>query len=458
MIYNLNESKKNEYNSELIKYISFKHHYNGERLIYSKKYSHGTFSITNPTLEYKGCELINGYPHFLIPLDVCLIEINNFINGNPLYQENFSIRYGDTHPHKPIPKLSQIRNLFMEDILINMIITSGIKRGIYTIGNISVKSIRDFLIINNVDDLEINTERLFQDIVNGNLDNNVFHMLFDNYSIAAELKIKDFLNKIGMDQREFLHESDLYMNSELYNYLKNASCYQRELKHNGELKYSLQELMFILTTTKGSDHLINIIGNNQSDHVRRVIKLLNSENSDLNVSFLTYGICKNGESRDIEEWYKYLEEFIVKNGVTINGNYISPYDLLKIITISLSNDDIIDYNSLEKYRRNYIMFKEIYDSLRENRVTSIGDHLEEPNDLISMMSLVNYKLNRSIESGEQSSFFKYIYCIVREYNTQPEKYVNMRHIYCEFLQVALTRMSLQNIGINNNINRKKLEK
>ena len=75
MIYTIEENRHLEYSTPLIDYIKSKHLYTNENLIYTKKYSDGTFSITNPTDIFTNCEFINGYPHFKIPLYNCIEEI-----------------------------------------------------------------------------------------------------------------------------------------------------------------------------------------------------------------------------------------------------------------------------------------------------------------------------------------------------------------------------------------------
>ena len=142
MIYTTEENRYLSYNTPLIEYIKSKHLYTNENLIYTKKYSDGTFSITNPTETFTNCEFINGYPHFQIPLSKCIEEIEFFMNDGKMYDSNFYIRYGDTHPHKCIPKLAQVRNLVIENSLTSMI-GQNVK-SFYGFGDISLKSLKDF--------------------------------------------------------------------------------------------------------------------------------------------------------------------------------------------------------------------------------------------------------------------------------------------------------------------------
>ena len=89
MIYTVNNNRYLKCSTPLIEYIKSKHSYNNENLIYTKKYSNGTFSITNPTPEFSNCSFINGYPHFDIPLEKCLEEIEFFLNDESMYNNNF---------------------------------------------------------------------------------------------------------------------------------------------------------------------------------------------------------------------------------------------------------------------------------------------------------------------------------------------------------------------------------
>lgn len=80
--------------------------------------------------------------------------------------------------------------------------------------------------------------------------------------------------------------------------------YKDGLKDNGELKYSLQELMVINTILNNNeDILINIIGANQNSHVLKVNELL-KDNLYIKSRFLTYEICRNADERDLNTCVK----------------------------------------------------------------------------------------------------------------------------------------------------------
>lgn len=437
MIYTVENNRYLNYTTPLIEYIKKNNLYNGENLIYTNKYTEGTFSITNPTSEYKNCSFVNGYPHFIIPLEICLEEIYHFINNKKIYDYQFNIRYGDTHPHKPIPKLAQVRNLMIDHSLSSLIgnnVTSY-----YGFGDISIKSLSDFLNKNNID---IASDELFRCVVNNNLSIEVKEKLL-SYNSEALLKIKEFLNCINLPVNEFIIESFLYTNQELYQKLKTDKKYQAELKENGELKYSLQELMFIYSILKNeNDILINIIGANQSEHVLKVNDILRNTDSNINCRFLTYGICRNAEERDYSRWINYFEQFIDDNNLNINGKKITADELFKIIVTIVSNDNILDFNNLNKYLKGIKIFCE--EATQCNKFANLNN-ISFNNDLLCKMALVCYNLNRSVEKGNQNYFYQYLLNIIQEYKMNKDKYQNIEKLYYDFIRSCFSRLGFNNL-------------
>lgn len=431
MIYTTEDNRYLKYSTPLIEYIKAKHLYNNENLIYTNKYSKGTFSITNPTKLFTNCEFINGYPHFDIPFDKCLEEIDFFLSNESMYDNQFYIRYGDTHPHKCIPKLAQVRNLVIENSLSTMIGSNS--KSFYGFGDISLKSLKDFI---EKFHIEYNPEELFIKIVNNDISKDILPKL-EKYDLDALKQISAFLKTIKLIPKQYLIESTLYKNQNLYNIIKNNPKFSDELKNNGELKYSLQELMFINSLLKNSsDVLISVIGANQNSHVLKVNELLKGS-FDVRNRFLTYEICRNADEREIDVWSGKLDDFIKKNELKINGDYIDYQELLKILVIINSNDVIIDYNKLDKYKNNILKFNSIItdiDSLNNDII------IEEGNDLIYKMALVCYNLNRSIEMGNQNYFYKYILNVVNEYENNKEKYINLQGLYKKILVKCFDRL------------------
>lgn len=433
MIYSFKKDNTLLYSTPLVEYLKVHNNYNGENLIYSKKYTEGTFSITNPTGEFKNARLVNGYPHFEIPLDVCLEEIDFFMSGGNMYNYNFYIRYGDLHPNKPIPKLGQLRNIILNNSL-NYLILNNVK-SIFPIGDISIKSIKSFKEKYNID---IDEEELFKMIVNDRIPTEI-RSQFDEYNIYTINLIKNYLNDLNLPVDEFVIESSLYTNQKMYQSLKNNERFKNELKNNGELKYTLQELMFIKKyAVYEKDVLINIIGANQSDHVLRVNKILNQINFKNDTRFLTYGMCYNADEMDYKIWSDKINEFIVNNDIKVGGKYITPVYLIKLLTVLLSNDNDIDFNKLNKYRNNIKTGCNLFNDLIYKEEIKI-----ENNDLIKMMALVNYNINRAVEKGSLNYFYKYVLSIYREYITNQDKYKNMQGLYFKFINACQYRLGLR---------------
>ena len=433
MIYSFKKDNTLLYSTPLVEYLKVHNNYNGENLIYSKKYTEGTFSITNPTGEFKNARLVNGYPHFEIPLDVCLEEIDFFMSGGNMYNYNFYIRYGDLHPNKPIPKLGQLRNIILNNSL-NYLILNNVK-SFFPIGDISIKSIKSFKEKYNID---IDEEELFKMIVNDRIPTEI-RSQFDEYNIYTINLIKNYLNDLNLPVDEFVIESSLYTNQKMYQSLKNDERFKNELKNNGELKYTLQELMFIKKyAVYEKDVLINIIGANQSDHVLRVNKILNQINFKNDTRFLTYGMCYNADEMDYKIWSDKINEFIVNNDIKVGGKYITPVYLIKLLTVLLSNDNDIDFNKLNKYRNNIKTGCNLFNDLIYKEEIKI-----ENNDLIKMMALVNYNINRAVEKGSLNYFYKYVLSIYREYITNQDKYKNMQGLYFKFINACQYRLGLR---------------
>ena len=63
----------------------------------------------------------------------------------------------------------------------------------------------------------------------------------------------------------------------------------------------------------------------------------------------------------------------------------------------------------------------------------------------SNMALVNYNLNKSIELGNQTFFYKYVISIMREYETNKEKYSFMDNIYYDFIRACFRRLGFSEL-------------
>ena len=437
MIYLANNNRYLDYETPLLEYLRDNYNYSTENLLFSTKYTSGTFTITNPTSKFKNCEFVNGYPHFNIQLNVCMDEIEFFMNDYSIYNNNIVIRYGDTHPHKPIPKLGQTRNIIIADYLSNLIGPTA--KEVFPIGDISIKSLRDFISVNNI---EIDPDVLYSIIANNTMNDSLRKKLesYDNNAIEG---IKKFLNECKFLNPNFLLESSLYTNEEFYKYLKTSPQFIEYLKDNGEIKYTLQELMFIKSLLKSDkDVLINVIGANQSEHIVRVNKILDDEKMDVNSRFLSYGICKNSSEGDKKIWSRNLETFIEKNNLKIGNRNITYQELLKILFIINGNDVVIDFENLNKCLNNIKRFCDTY-STNVIDVNNNSFKVEE-NNLIFKMALVNYTLNRAVEMGEANHFYKYILDITNEYHKKSVKYKCIEKLYYKFIKKCFDRLGTIN--------------
>lgn len=431
MIYSTDNNKRLEYYTPLIEHLKSNHNYYYEDLKYTNKYTEGTFSINIPSKNFCNSFYINGYPHFLIPLDLCIEEIKFFLSDKKMYNNHFYIRYVDTHPHKPVPKLAQVRNLIVENILSNMLGQNS--ESYYVIGDISINSIKDFIMKYNID---TDPEKMLKKLVNNSLTSNILS-LYSKYNTESLNEIVYFLNLLGLPNNKFLFESSLYINQELYNSIKKKPNFKGELKNNGEMKYSLQELFFINSVIHSSeDVLINIIGNNQISHVIKVNEFLKS-NFCVNNRFLTYGICKNAEERNVLNWSKKINDIIEQENLKRKNEYISYQDFLKALIIINNNDSIIDFGQLKKYSVDIKRFINNIDKINE---INYKDSKVMKCDLIYKMSLVCYSLNKSIETGNYNYFYRYVLSIIREYEKHKDYYSNIETLYNNFLAKCFEKL------------------
>ena len=435
-----------KYNSILLDYLIKNYNYDKSPLIYSKRYTNGFFTITKPNNKYKNCKFINGYPHFNIPNDILLEEINNFINNRPLYDKNIIIRYGDTHLYNPIPKLNQVRNLIIADMFNSMILTSGKKNIIYTICDIDRKSLKKIVEEINLNDTDKMIEELNKYIVSGNCRNQEYLRKWYNLNLETKKDIIKFLRTLNLKIDKMIFESKLYKNREIYNKIKNDIIYKNGIRQDGTFKYPLQELMFILATDKARTSVLNIIGDDQVDHILKVMDILDNNNLNTDVSFLTYGICKNGDSRNIGVWSKKIEEYIKDENIVIDNEQIKYQDYLKIIVATQGNNREINFNDLSKYKQNFEKFKYVYNSKKISYSKRNNNNKIIKNcDLIKNMALGNYYLNLAIKSGEQNRFFTYLYTISKEYMRNIDKYDGK--LYYNFISKGLQRLNLNDIEI-----------
>ena len=88
--------------------------------------------------------------------------------------------------------------------------------------------------------------------------------------------------------------------------------------------------MFLLNPCIKDSVIINIIGQDQSEHIKKVLQVKKDNNLDLNVMFLTYNICKSAASRNLEEWSEILYNIIETNNIQIDDEKIEAFDFLRL--------------------------------------------------------------------------------------------------------------------------------
>lgn len=437
------------YNSYLKEYLFNKFNYDNSHLIYSSKYNNGSFSINIPNLEYKNCDFINNYPHFHVPIEVCLEEINNFINGKSIYNDSYTIRYGDLHPNKPFPMLGQLRNIYLNESIKNCILTEGNKKSIFTIGDISFKTIQNY-VDNNFEhqEREIIFQKLVRSLMSGE-DNGLVH----NYKIYCQnvnILIKNYFEFLDIRNINMLNESDLYYNQQLSSYLKTIAK-EDELKQDGNLKYVLQEFMFILNNKYKNTKIINIIGCDQAAHIKKVNEIIDRENIDCNLSYLTYGICKNACERELLVYKNNIENQILNNNINVNGISLNFQDYLRLLFLSNSNNNIIDFNNIKSIKNSLKIFDEIFYSLDKSKNKRKSNVSIEMNDLLNNMTLINQVIDSVVVSGETRKLITYLNSLAKLYLNEPELNESMSNLYYQFVLRCLELVSLNNTQIVKNI-------
>lgn len=438
MVINNGKFNSGKYSSELVEYLTDVVNYDGSFLLYNDKYGKPSFTIVKPNLGYKNCDFISGYPHFDIPLEILLREVNNFINNKPIYNDDFIIRYGDIHPNKPYPMLGQTRNIYIGDLLKNMISSAGNVDSVFTIGDISLKCISYFLKDLNMD---IDSNQFIKMFLN--IDEEKDKLLIDKYNLFCREsleKTKNLLSRLNLEKDNYLFESELYKNINLFNFIKEMK-YDNGLKDNGMLKYFLQEFMFLLNEKYKDKCIINVIGSDQAMHIKKVFKVIDDNNLDLNVNFISYGICKNSGSRELYDWEVQLKRIIESKKIKFDNEYLEPFDFLKYYYLLVGTDTILDFANVNNYQKNFLETI-LYSIERASKYNDNKDRIE-PNILLCKMALINQQLDASITSGNPSKLVKYIYDIAVEYLKNEKDYESISYLYFEFMNTISKKLTIE---------------
>ncbi len=420
--------------SDLIDYIRLNHNINEEKIIYDTKYGEGSFTITTPKSDACNSTFINGYPHFNVPREVVLNEIYSFLDDKCIYDNDIFLRYGDTHPNKPVPNLAQTRNLYISEIFRNLLTTSGEFKSIYLVGDISSKNIE--YVCNKIG--KEYDEEYQRKIINAcSLGDNDLINGFNNNNEIAIKRITEFLELLRLSKPDFVLESELYKNKKIYDFVKNDIICDDKNKKNGDIKYSLQELVYALYFNTDKSTLISLIGSNQSEHIKKVYNIIQVNNLDIDYNFLSYGICKNAKEREYEKWNIYLENLLKNKFPYID---ISNESFLRLLYCGSSNVREIDFLDLNNFKNILKKYETILRSLQKN------DSNNSNYNLLNKMSLVNYYIDLSIKNGQQHIFFDYLVdialCYLKNSKLNNEDY----ELYIEFMNKCLKKLNIENIS------------
>ena len=413
--------------------MACKFYFGADRIHYSDCYTEGTYTTAVPTNSYINCEYVNGYPHFICGMDVIISEIENFIKKKKMYDYDVIIRYGDTHPHKPLPKLAQIRGVAINDILGKMLLTSGTVESAYMLGDISIKSLESIF------ESEIAHE-VKKKILRGDALHGTEKKLLNDMNDKASNGIRTLLCNLEYANPKIVFESSIYKEREIYENVMQLKC-DSSVNEDGEIKYLLQEMMFIMWALRGKKRLISIIGENQYDHVLKTNELMSNNGLCLDAAYLTYGVCFGADSRDIGIWSTQLNEYLGKTRDRI-GKDISINRLLNLIYVCQNTSTQVYFDDLSKYDRIVNMYSEIKECIctcekNQNAVFEANSH-----DLLYEMGLVYFQLHYSLKVCEPSIFFRYIYGIAKKYNKDIEKYKCISRLLLPFLEEAMVILGL----------------
>lgn len=324
-----------------------------------------------------------------------------------------------------------------------LIRTSGEINNIFTIGDISKKTINKFLDSYSESERKIAFETLYTSLMHGKF---LDFELLDDYSKYCDESIEKtdgVLSKLGFVDIDYLRESELYKYAEIYDFIRNLS-YSNGINENDEIKYFLQEFMFLLNPCIKDSVIINIIGQDQSEHIKKVLQVKKDNNLDLNVMFLTYNICKSAASRNLEEWSEILYNIIETNNIQIDDEKIEAFDFLRLFYAAVGTNQIIDFNIIKNI--NIVMFDKIFCSLSRRSLTNFNGFSLTGEQLIAKMALINQVYYNALISGNPSKVTRFLFDIMKAYNSVQEK-EKVRDLYNAVVTTAMTDLSINKTKI-----------
>lgn len=424
------------FRSDLKDYLIENNRYGKERIRYCQKYNEGAFTTNVPIQTYINCDYINGYPHFDIEVPMMLREIENYISGKEMYDCNVTIRYGDTHPHKPIPKLAQIRGIAINDVLNGMILTSRNKESIYMLGDVSQRSLEAVFPHEEISQLR-------KSLMMGNRLDSVDGGKYSAFVNDAKKKIEVFLNEIGYGNPIVELESELYRNRDIYEKVSRFTV-DSGFCVDGTLKYVLQEMIYICNVLRGGGKLFSILGSNQYEHVLRVNSLMKKNELNYDASYIIYGYCFEAGIRDKDTWEKIIEEYISSKGLKTSKGLLDIHIYLNLIFACQNNSVEIHFDKLSNYDNIVNMYLKIRKCYEHSKTVKKSILIDEKSDLLAEMALVHFNIHYAVSAGEQSQFFRYLYSIAQKYNKNPDNYSTIAYLIGNFMQRGLGMLNLLN--------------
>ena len=406
----------------LSSYLEERFGYRGEYLKYMPSFSSDSYTISQPgDLKYRNSKNVNGYPYFEVPVSIISDEISWFLEAHSLFDNCFIFRYGDTHPHKIIPKLAQCRNIALAEMLYSLTLAKEPSRKlVYLIGDISKKTINSFISALSIDVCPEQVRDFFFYGEAFSLDE-----AWNQYVDTSIDLLNQFLDVNGFIHPTFVRESSFYVSTNSISSSVARYGLKDGIRQDGFPTYLLQELVSFLCLLKGTNPVVfNLIGDNQAEHIKSVHQVLN-EQRIADCVLLTHGVCKRGEDRIPEHWSSFLPR----------ATKLADY--MRFLALSTKPDTILDFSLNEQYLKRWSHFQESIKSV--NRRSSDKVSNENQVQMLFKMGLVNYALRKSVMTGNPSVFYRFIMEIV---NSGCISYTPLPPQYPHFIQKCLSILSL----------------
>jgi hypothetical protein len=366
-----------------------------DHILYSDDYTNGTLTCkTLPKLENRRIKTVNGFPHFEVPKNVLLLEIESFLNKDFFVDiPKIVVLGGDTHIDKPIPKLAQYRGIILSSVIRDMYESIGIEvENIYLIGDIG-KRVEKY-IEDNFNCIPSNTTK--------------YSNLIESLNETALDKITKDVSHFDVEYDDFVFISDIVSYSDKY--IKSNFKEEKEvLRKDGSLKYLGQELslLFFLKRNYESNPIL-MLGGNQRGHADRVINFIKKKGLDLDVSYFIFEKVLNADERGQDKWENKIKKHISRQ----DFKDINPNIFVKLIFTVFRQDSIQDiYSSVNlNILRDY---QTIIRNIKNDESGSINYNKKVNKEALYKMSLVNYQIFRACSSYNPKIFFDYIVDIAK---------------------------------------------